>query len=620
MLIESYTPGSRHEDAGARRVAEILAITFERETASGQRWCQPRDADIVARWIARQGRELGGALRRLARLATALKDADGRSYEGFLYLRLPLLRLHHFRAALTEAHHAGRLNPAIYQLNTHGLVIAHPSHGSSLSPPSNAFDIDYGQMPRLCALLDVLHNALGYSTVADLLSINAGLPVSYEEVARTLEQAFVVWLNEHLETRHHLRQAQAIRSYLLRRGAVEPSQITDEAILDFWRAQACDASPTPIDGFRVFGAAARAMLRYRQALYDAEVVDRVETAASLDRSTGHSDARDIVDIVHGADVTQAASDWCSPLAVLQMPPAGTVKWLTNKERSLLADYLGGFPPGEEPEVAEAEFAIQTSWATGLAGRERFDLRFCRTLLRAAVFGSAQASIIARVRKRQGDAAYMVLDAIPETAYIDMLHAYRAVHNQIQIECEAALHILALDGALEALILVEALAGSEAIAAIRKAAEAMFTDSCPVASISQDLDATELTSGATADDPDLRLRLSQILSQAARDSDILPAGTARDLFRTSRLAARRMGRAGFRPVGPSNAFPVAAFKSAAPALTDVLIELRRLVDVLNRSNWDANFHDDRSKFFAVFSALYNADSDLREAEVGEGSLS
>ena len=32
-----------------------------------------------------------------------------------------------------------------------------------------SFDIDFAQMPRLAALLDVLHNALGFASVEDLL-------------------------------------------------------------------------------------------------------------------------------------------------------------------------------------------------------------------------------------------------------------------------------------------------------------------------------------------------------------------------------------------------------------------------------------------------------------------
>ena len=59
-------------------------------------------------------------------------------------------------------------------------------------------------------------------------------------------------------------------------------------------------------------------------------------------------------------------------------------------------------PEIEDDPEERRLEAQTdegAWRGGLAGDERFDLAHWLTLLRADVFGTVQASIVGRLRKR-----------------------------------------------------------------------------------------------------------------------------------------------------------------------------------------------------------------------------
>src|SRR5262249_36658997 len=130
-------------------------------------------------------------------------------YVRFLYVRLTALRARAFRQLLQSAVAEGRLPPAIATLTDQGVHL----HEAALAPqdgPQDAFEIDFVQMPRLAALLDFLHNALGFAVVADLLAplLVKGTPArSANDVARTLQAALNEWLSARLESTTHLLQA-----------------------------------------------------------------------------------------------------------------------------------------------------------------------------------------------------------------------------------------------------------------------------------------------------------------------------------------------------------------------------------------------------------------------------
>src|SRR5262245_42382294 len=154
--------------SSAQDVADALAMTLEREDASGAPWCPLGDAVALHRWVIDRSAPLGTGIRRVVRLARLMAVADGRDYVRFLYVRLPALRARHFRQAIEAAFAEGRIDASVATLFDAGVHLRE----TALLPQEGAhdvFDIDFAQMPRLAALLDILHNALGFTVVADLL-------------------------------------------------------------------------------------------------------------------------------------------------------------------------------------------------------------------------------------------------------------------------------------------------------------------------------------------------------------------------------------------------------------------------------------------------------------------
>jgi hypothetical protein len=376
----------------AQDVADALAMTLEREDPSGAPWCPPGDAVALRRWVTDRSASLGTGIRRVVRLARLMALADGRDYVSFAYVRLNTLRARLFRQAFERAFAEGRIQKSDATLSENGVHLreaAVTADGGTLT----AFEIDFVQMPRLAALLDFLHNTLGFAVVADLLApaLRRGAgPDAATEVSRALHAALNAWLSQRLESANHMLQAQRIRAFLATRGGLVPESIDDAGILLFWIALAEAAEDERIEGFRLYRSAAAAMLRYRQALRDAASARHLEQSLGRGLETADDLATDA-----GASSVEA---WQSPLRALTLPSSSRVKWLTSKEQRQIANYLGG-PTEDGPGDDARDQDEPALWRDGLAGAERFDLAFWLTLLRADVFGAMQASIVARLRKR-----------------------------------------------------------------------------------------------------------------------------------------------------------------------------------------------------------------------------
>jgi hypothetical protein len=69
----------------AQDVADVLAMTLEREAVSGAPWCPPGDAVALRKWVTDRSASLGTGIRRAVRLARLMAVADGRTdYIRFL--------------------------------------------------------------------------------------------------------------------------------------------------------------------------------------------------------------------------------------------------------------------------------------------------------------------------------------------------------------------------------------------------------------------------------------------------------------------------------------------------------------------------------------------------------
>jgi hypothetical protein len=588
----------RHASSAAD-VAEAMAMSFEREDSAGAPWCPANDAGVLRRWVTDRSRPLGGGIRRTVRLARLARLADGHDYLRFIYVRLPSLRTRHFRELLQRAAAEGRLGPAVAEITENAVRL---KEAALQSGAGDGFEIDFVQMPRLAALLDILHNALGYVAVADALApmLVAGTPtVHADEVGRTLQARFNAWLSERLGSLDQIRQARLIRAFLASRGPVAPDAIDDEVIVAFWTAQASAAEHG--EGFRLYRSAARALLRYRSALRDAMAEAGIEAALPLGTGGGHAE----VDLERIAPDALATEAWQSPLLRLATPPADAIKWLTRKEQMQLQNYLGGPRPSGDPDAAAGGDG-DSGLGAGLTGDERFDLRFVRTLLRVDVFGAAQSAIVDRLRKRvaAADAVDQVLAPIGEAAYDDCAAAYGAVSEQVQLQSLAALALLIEAGAAETLVLLHHFAGRDAVDAVLAASPGNVTSLHP-----------HERPGAVAgeDDPALAamfpdglaaLLPAALAAAAGREGHGLPEAT-RDLLARARGAVRRVNRVGFRREDRADARMLASLRSAVAAVTDLLAELDRLAAALATLDRRAQARADRSLFAAAFGRMYGS---------------
>jgi len=571
----------------AQDVADALAMSVEREDAAGAPWCPPGDGAALRRWVRDRSASLGTGMRRVVRLARLMAVADGRDYTRFLYQRLPRLRAGLFRHALERAAAEGRLPRSVATLSERCVHLREPA----LAPQGTteaAFEIDFAQMPRLAALLDVLHNALGFTVVADLLGplLAPGAPrTTADEVARALQAALNAWLSARLESPSHMLQAQQIRRFLIGRGRLAPEAVDDEAILLFWTT-AAQADDERTDGFRLYRSAAAAMLRYRQALRDAAVARHLEDALGRGFEPANDDG--------SSGQTEAGGEtWRSPLRALVARPASRVKWLTAREQRALVNYLGGSAAEDEagrPEEGDEEDA---AWNGGLAGEERFDLAFSLTLLRADVFGAIQASIVARLRKRVAAPAAVAqaMELPGDSAYVAAATAYEDVREQLYVESLAALALLLETGAAEAVILLDRLGGRLVVDAILGSADHR-------ARAAEDEDGAET----------LRAAMAPILKAAIADPGSVPEGAGHKLLVEALAARRKVSRAGFRREDSIDPEMVAALRSGATAVFDVVAELDRLTAKLSQKAATADCAGDIARFQAAFRAIYLGSSE------------
>jgi hypothetical protein len=570
----------------AQDVADALAMTLEREDGAGAPWCPPGDGAALRRWVTDRSASLGTGIRRAVRLARLMAVADGRDYTRFLYQRVGSLRARHFRHGLERAAAEGRLPKSVATLSERGVHLRE----AAIAPQGTAhegFEIDFAQMPRLAALIDILHNALGFTVVADLFAplLAPGAPrTTADDVARPLQAAFNAWLGERLESANHLLQAQQIRTFLMSRGRLVPEAVDDEAILLFW-TMAAQARNERMDGFRLYRSVAAALLRYRQALRDAAVARHLEDAIRRGFEPDNDNMPD-------APAETGGETWRSPLRALVAPPASRVKWLTGREQHALANYLGGAgETGEEddPDRSGEEDGGDSAWKGGLAGEERFDLAFWLTLLRADVFGAIQASIVARLRKRAAANAAIAEAMAPldNASYRMAATAYADLRDQLRIESLAALALLMDVGAAEAVILLDRLAGRAGVGVILGDA------------------ATKQAWGGEDEGSAVSLtaEIAPALKAAIADVASVPEGASRKLLLDALAARRKVSRAGFRREDSADPEMLAALRCGAAAVFDVIAELDRLTATLSQKAATADCAGDTARFQTVFRDIY-----------------
>ena len=388
---------SEDEAAANQEFVDAVLLTTEREARNGAPWCREADATALKKALTARGIALGGLLRQMVRLVRLVDAASGHGYIGFLYMDLHSLEARHVRHRLGEAFAHGKL-ARIARAEDSGVTFLEPE----MAAASGSFSLDYAQMPRLLALLDIVHNMLGFPAVERLVSgLRGPTSVRAEAVAEAVEDALLAWLAPRLQSLHHQRAAHAMRDYLMPRDRHDPDGIDDDTILAFWRDEG--SQPEAADGFRLFVFAARRLLSYRAALATSAAERGMANAKPLDGGSFGGNSFDeelpegLADKAGDSDETDLAQvhlvteDWVSPLKELFSPPAGKVKWLVGTDRKFLAqvfeDAAPDSPPGAGGEVLDD--GDEGSAQGGLFEDRRPDVSFAGTILRAQHFGAVQ---------------------------------------------------------------------------------------------------------------------------------------------------------------------------------------------------------------------------------------
>jgi hypothetical protein len=276
---------------------------------------------------------------------------------------------------------------------------------------------------------------------------------------------------------------------------------------------------------------------------------------------------------------------------------------------VLLNYLGGPADNANDTDSElpdpAEDADDGAWHGGLAGEERFSLSHWLTLLRADVFGTVQASIVGRLRKRvpAETAIAQAVETLDAATYPAAANVYADVRAQLHLESLAALALLMEAGAAEAVILLRGLGGDAAVAEIVGQARRRL-----VLVSDDDDDCAEEERDAEEAADRLRQAIAPQLTAAITDPATVPEGSGRALLIEAATARRKVSRAGFRREDRADPEMALALRSGASAILDLINELDRLVSTLSAKAGDADLAGDTARFVAAFRKIYLGGAD------------
>ena len=550
----------------------------DRRVSNGDHWCIPRHVTVVQRWLYGRSKDLGGALRQLVRLVRILSRVDGGRYGLAQYARLPVLRTEVFRRVLTAESERNALF-GIAEINwktkrTAGGQIKREAIGIVLTEPAmgvgtRRFDLRFGQMPRLVALLDVIVNLLPYCSVNELLKGLLGPTVSdtADEFARRLAAALNAKISDCLDSNHRLRQAQAIREFLISTKRLKPDDIDDVAVLDIWIHL---SRSEEVEGFRLFRSAARHTLRYRDSL--ALKTTEHEICGALGLSDGDPEAMGVdldryaSSIINPADwmspaevpsaLSQELSYWDSPLKSLLNDPARRVKWLFEKDYKFLAGIYEGLTSDDERTKA-------------LFGTSHFNPRFTRTLIRCCHFSGVQNQLVECMRKRTAYASPPI-----EAAQFNLVRArFEELASRTEKALGAAACILMQAGRRQGLNLAHAFLGDHFAVLLKSMMASAAREVC-------------------ADEDELmEIALSKLASSKEPSVQLMYEAYA------------HVERAGFREEDAGNADYIEALVAGSQAVEDLHIELTKISDALGQLDLDTAYQEDAAIFHTHFAKMY-----------------
>ena len=476
------------------------------------------------------------------------------------------------------------------------------------------FEVRYGRMVELAAMMELLVSTLGYRALVAALDPLTAPAVDRDAVsaaARDLARRLYEWLGDHLPAAHAQRKFHAMVEFLEEDRGPEFSEedIGDEAILRFWLRQAGADDAGRAGGasadFRSYRNTFLAFVTLAGVLAEGAEIGRFErrTPIGADFEAGE------VDPPAGPVVTHDGPE-DEPLARLQAEPAAAVKALNRRELALLQ-----LPVGE------------SGWVR----------RLPRSYLRAECFGPVQNRLSQALRRKAGAAELAAIVAGgPDPGYLTRIETLAQADEHVRRVAKACLYVLHRLGRGEA---GEGAGGAGGAGGGADGEASRDGRSDRDGEAGRDgrsdtggeagRDGRSDTGGeAGRDGASDRSGGSAMRADAAGgfgdhgragEAERAP-GSVPDLdFRLlgeARKAFKGLNRAGFEPSAPRDprlAPAYAALADAMPAVAERLATVRRTLEP--PAAWEAAEAEDRPVFARAFTRLYGAETN--EAPSGSG---
>lgn len=584
-------------DPPGRELVDALAALDRLE-------CGDRIVRFWRQTVIDRAEALAKAFAPALRLARISERAARRGYVSFLYRDVGRFRSDRFRHAFSSAQSAGRLAGAPIRIDGDRVVLDE----AELAFGGDGFDLSFGQMPKVAAFLDILHNTVGYAETSELLApaLAPGRPdpAAIADVERRLRNAFNAWLKPHLESQHRRNQAKLLQAHLAAEKRLAPDRIDDAAVLGVWAARAAHwraeadaaradaargandvderlariAKAARDEGFRRYASAARLTFLYRRALERARIERNLETARSMDAE--EPGERSLHDRLPVDQDDSGVEVWESPLAVLDAAPARAVKWMKGGQRRRLARFLGAGVGADQGDV-EPDEALD---AEDRAPTERpIEPEHWLTLLRLDVFGAAQERMTNALRSGAEPERALAdcLASIGDDALEESVQVHRGLADEARTAALAMLAALLAAGRPDALLLLRRFLSEAAfMEAAQKTRAAMRSQFGVVGA-----------DGPPAANP--------AIAQLLDDPQLA------DLAKATKRAARAVNRAGFRPGDLDDPEIAAGARAGLDAFLRLLDACEDLERRMPEDALQGETPDERAVFEAVFRDLFAA---------------
>lgn len=408
----------------------------------------------------------------------------------------------------------------------------------------SAFQISFGRMPFLAAMLEFMIMALGYGDIDDLtqpLRHQTPSPGDISTVTKALQRRLYVYLKDHLPPAQRQRRERHFLTYVgdhagNRTGA---DAITDAIVLSYWQKYANEDAIEARTYRGVFETSRRLIV-----VLDAASERFAGTHAApigTEYEAGEVDPTDVDAVITHLE------DGESPLERVLATCGDVVKFINVNEAEMLRDLPLGDGSGRRIPIS---------------------------VLRNAVWGAVQVRISAALRQGRGELESLLPDS-GQGLYRAKLSAYADLLDSLERLALAALWPLHQAGDNAAIELALTLAPD-----LDWAGLAATGDDGNV--ISLDTHVASRRFFATA--PDVR-------------GDELPA-----LLADARQAWRGVNRAGFKDLNAAAA--ISAMAEAAPEVLRLIAAIRRFIDSdLRGIDWPSVESKDDATFELMLRRLY-----------------